>query len=159
MEAMEGPGGGKVKAILGGLAAVVIGGLAYRNYSRRKAAVTQVALEEAETRRLAELDRQRAAANHAREQQEAADAERSRQRRWENLVARFGEQNARRIVDRDLWVGATTEMVLEMFGPPSDVSEKVLKTKTKRVYRYDAFGGPRGLKIKLDNDEVVGWEK
>ena len=93
-----------------------------------------------------------------REQQAAAD-ERARVRR-ENLVARFGDAVAAKIVAKDLWIGATREMVIEMYWHPSEVSEKVLETKTKRVFKYFPACGPRfGLKITLDDDEVAGWDK
>lgn len=93
-----------------------------------------------------------------REQQAAAD-ERARVRR-ESLVARFGDAIAAKIAAKDLWIGATREMVIEMYGHPAEVSEKVLKTKTKRVFKYFPAGGTRfGLKITLDDDEVVGWDR
>jgi len=53
-------------------------------------------------------------------------------------------------------------MVIEMYGHPAEVSEKVLKTKTKtkRVFKCLPAGGTRfGLKITLDDDEVAGWDK
>ena len=75
-------------------------------------------------------------------------------------MARFGDAIAAKIVAKDPWIGATREIVIEMYGHPSEVSEKVLKTKTKRVVKYFPAGGTRfGLKITLDDDEVAGWDK
>ena len=51
-------------------------------------------------------------------------------------------------------------MVVEALGPPVDVSERVLKTKTTRVYKYQPLARGRfGLKVTIENDVVVGWDK
>lgn len=58
-----------------------------------------------------------------------------------------------------LWIGAPLDAVIEMFGPPLDVDEKVLKTKTKRTYKYKSLGKNRyALRIYIEQDEVTGWE-
>lgn len=152
VSALKGVDTGKIKAFGIVSALVAIGLFALVKYLKHRNAVQHAAAQEAERRRAWELEQQRLASDQAlRQQQEAA--------RWQHLVGRFGEENARRIVARDLWVGASEEMVIDMFGPPNDVSEKVLKTKTKRVLRYDSIGGPRGLKVKLDDGIVAGWDK
>jgi hypothetical protein len=101
-----------------------------------------------------------ASAAARKQQEEEAAAERKRQRR-EKLIERFGEVNAAKIEAKELWVGATKDEVIEMYGHPADISEKVLKTKTKRVYRYLPNDSRTrfGLKITLENDAVVGWDR
>jgi hypothetical protein len=79
--------------------------------------------------------------------------------RRENLVARFGEDIATRIELQRLWQGATEEMVTEAFGPPEDVKERVLKTKTKTIYCYErTVRGGFALKITVEKGVVVGWD-
>ncbi|MEZ4226676.1 MAG: hypothetical protein R3B13_37355 [Polyangiaceae bacterium] len=108
--------------------------------------------------------------------------------RARSLMERFGADTAGRILAEELWLGATEEMVEATFGRPDRVEEKVLKTKTKRVFNYtrecpkcDGAGsilefahindglcfGCKGtgrtnsylLKVRFENGAVVGWDK
>jgi hypothetical protein len=89
----------------------------------------------------------------------AAEHEAERQRRWARLVERFGQGVAEQIWAQRLWVGASVAAVQEMFGPPLDVDEKVMKTKTKHTYEYNSTGVNRcALRVFIENDEVTGWE-
>ena len=64
------------------------------------------------------------------------------------------------IMDQSFWQGQTSEQLLDSLGKPSDIDEKVLKTKKKEIWKYQHRGGNRyGLRITLDNDEVVGWDQ
>ncbi len=50
-------------------------------------------------------------------------------------------------------------MTVEILGQPVAVDEKVLKTKTKRTFKYRPVGVNRyALRVYLDDDQVVGWE-
>jgi hypothetical protein len=108
----------------------------------------------------AKKDRERLALQEEqREQAQGREVERQRIYQ-EGLAARFGPENANRILAKEVWVGATKDMILEAFGKPDEITEKVLKTKTKRIFKYrDDTSGRFALKITLDDDEVVGWEK
>lgn len=107
----------------------------------------------------AETDARNAEINARNQQMQAEAAEREGRRR-EDLVARFGDAIAAKIVAKEVWLGETREMVIETFGHPAEVSEKVMKSKTKRVFKYFRAGGKRfDLKITLDDDEVVGWDR
>lgn len=76
-----------------------------------------------------------------------------------NLVARFGQHNADRIMRGQFWQGQTQEMLIEALGHPSDVDVRVMKTKTRSVYKYVWNGANRyGLRITLEDGVVVGWE-
>lgn len=58
------------------------------------------------------------------------------------------------------WVGQSAEMLRESLGDPSDVSQKVLKTKTKETWKYFRRTRSRyGLIITLENGVVVGWDE
>jgi flagellar biosynthesis GTPase FlhF len=127
------------------------------------------AAQSAEERRRAEFEEsgrrsaERAEANRVAQEEEASrlaaeQAERERAQ-WESLVARFGPDDAARIHRREIWVGMTVDMLGESRGKPFDVDEKVLKTKTKHVYKYKPTGANRyALRVTLDDGEVVGWE-
>ncbi len=105
----------------------------------------------------------------ARRQEAEAEAARAivrakwearRQELLETAIRAWGEETALRLRAREVKLGDTEDMVRFAFGEPEAIDEKVLKTKTKRTFKYQALGG-RGyaVKIHLDDGEVVGWEK
>ena len=85
----------------------------------------------------------------------------SRQRRYMSLVQRFGsEEIATDIVNRTFWTGQTAEQLLESLGSPISVDKQLLKTKTKEVWKYhEVKKNQFALKITLENDRVIGWDK
>lgn len=96
-------------------------------------------------RKLAELERQIAAAKQAQ---------------WDDLCRRFGPEIAARLVRQELWRGETLEMLIHSFGRPEAVDEEALKTKTKHVLKWGHLGGYRyTMRVTLENDVVVGWER
>ncbi|WP_437319749.1 hypothetical protein [Sorangium sp. So ce385] len=114
----------------------------------------RVELRAAEARRRAEQEA--AAAEAARHAAEQAARE---QQRWNQLCGRFGPDLAARIHRGELWVGMTAEMLTHSKGSPEDIDEKVLKTKTKHVYKYGQTGINRyALRVTLDNGVVTGWD-
>ncbi len=135
---------------------------AYFEAKRQQAAAEawrRAAQEEAQ-RQAAHADEQRrlveASADAARRAAAQAAAEQARR---DDLVARFGPESADRIVRREIWQGMSAEMLTKSRGTPSDIDEKVLKTKTKHVYKYTPNGANRyALRVTLDNGVVVGWD-
>lgn len=64
------------------------------------------------------------------------------------------------IMDNRFWQGQTDDQLIYSLGSPVATDKKVLKTKKKEVWKYDHKGANRyGLRITLENDVVVGWEK
>lgn len=64
------------------------------------------------------------------------------------------------LMARRIWQGQTAEQVLDSLGSPHDVDQKLLKTKKKEVWKYNHQGANRyGLRITLDDDQVVGWDQ
>ena len=64
------------------------------------------------------------------------------------------------IMEKTIWQGQTLEQLEDSLGRPVDIDTKVLKTKTKEIWKYDHRGGNRyGLRITLENGEVVGWDQ
>lgn len=83
------------------------------------------------------------------------------QKRRETLMSKYGD---REIVDmimkRMFWQGQTTEQLADSLGRPVDIDRKVLKTKTKEVWKYNQTGKGRfALRITVEDDAVVGWDK
>ena len=77
------------------------------------------------------------------------------------LMARYGDKNLVREIEQGyFWKGQTSQQLLDALGEPDDVDEKVLKTKTKAIWKYGHLGGNRyELRITLDNLIVTGWDK
>lgn len=135
----------QVLAVTGIAAAIAAVAIALKRYERDA--------------QLAQRSQQEQQAQERQQQEQQAEAQRQQERR-DALVNRFGIEAADKILAQHLWVGATEEMVVEALGPPVDVSERVLKTKTTRVYKYlPLTRGRFGLKVTIENDVVVGWDK
>ncbi|WP_288076847.1 DUF2845 domain-containing protein [Pseudomonas sp.] len=82
-----------------------------------------------------------------------------KRRKW--LMAKYGSSD---IVDgimrRMFWQGQTAEQLFDSIGHPTDVDRKVLKTKSKEIWKYNRTGKGRfGLRITVENGLVVGWDK
>lgn len=67
---------------------------------------------------------------------------------------------AEKIIARNIWQGQTQRQLRDSLGNPADTDEKVLKTKTKTIWKYHHRGGNRyGLRITVENGVVVGWDE
>ncbi len=65
-----------------------------------------------------------------------------------------------RLMRKIIWQGETQEQLLDSLGRPVAVDNKVLKTKTKEVWKYNRTGTNRyALRITVENGIVVGWDK
>lgn len=57
------------------------------------------------------------------------------------------------------WIGQSSEQLLDSMGNPEDIDEKVLKTKTKEIWKYGCLGRNRySTKITIENGIVVEYE-
>lgn len=64
------------------------------------------------------------------------------------------------IVNGQFWKGQTSEQLLDSLGNPSAIDRQVLKTKTKETWKYNEIRKDQyALRIMLEKDEVVGWDK
>lgn len=81
--------------------------------------------------------------------------------RREMLIKKYGDPIiVERIMKRTFWQGQTSEQLLDSLGRPLDVDTRVMKTKTKEVWKYDRQGVNRyGLRITLEDQVVVGWDQ
>lgn len=82
-------------------------------------------------------------------------------KRREALFKKYGDAEVvARIIKKMFWQGQTQEQLRDSLGRPLDTDEKVLKTKTKEIWKYNRVGKNRyGLRITLENGVVVGWEQ
>ena len=82
-------------------------------------------------------------------------------RRRLKLMAKYNDQHAvDMIMSKRIWEGMTEAQLVEAWGKPAEVDERVLKTKTAHVYKYNRSGKASFRdKVKLDDGVVVGWEQ
>lgn len=110
----------------------------------------QQARQQEEERRRVEAERQRVI-----EEERRSEA----LRRRNDLIERFGADIAPRIMRKEIWIGATEDMIRESLGRPVDKDQKVLETKTKEIWKYHPAGVNRyRLRITFENGTVVGWD-
>jgi hypothetical protein len=85
----------------------------------------------------------------------------ARQKRLQYLLAKYGNQEiVHRIMNKTIWVGQTCEQLIDSLGRPADTDQKVLKTKSKEIWKYAHRGGNRyGLRITVEDGAVVGWDE
>lgn len=81
--------------------------------------------------------------------------------RRDKIYKKYGHTDiAKKIVNRTIWVGETSEQLIDSMGKPVDIDERVLKTKRKEVWKYYQKSTNRfGLKITIENDVLVGWDE
>mgnify|MGYP001571350698 CR=1 FL=1 len=81
--------------------------------------------------------------------------------RKERIYQKYGRTEiAEKVIQKTIWVGETSEQLIDSLGQPCDVDESVLKTKRKEIWKYYQKGANRyGLKIKVENDVIVGWDE
>lgn len=84
-----------------------------------------------------------------------------RQVRWNALMAKYGDAEVvRAILRHDVWQGMTREQLIDSRGRPVAVDERVYKTKTTLVFKYDQDGRKRfATRITVENGTVVGWNQ
>jgi uncharacterized protein YecT (DUF1311 family) len=76
------------------------------------------------------------------------------------LVARYGDVDAKRILEHEIWLGMTQEQLELSWGNPADKNEDVLKTKIRETWKYGQTGKNRFLRrVILENGVVVRWQQ
>lgn len=64
------------------------------------------------------------------------------------------------LMSGSFWQGQTSDQLYDSLGEPESVDKKVLKTKSKQIWKYGHKGGNKfSLRITIENDSVVGWDK
>lgn len=84
-----------------------------------------------------------------------------KKRRLSHLRAKYSDEDlAQKIFDGYFWQGQSEEQLMDALGRPEAIDKKILKTKKKEIWKYGHQGGNRyNLRITLENDFVVAWDK
>lgn len=84
-------------------------------------------------------------------------AQRTRRRRA--LNAKYGEQNAARILARQVWQGMSEDQLIASWGSPADISTEIKRTKSNETWKYNRTGKNRFRnRVYLENGIVIGWK-
>lgn len=75
------------------------------------------------------------------------------------LKKKYGDEElAKRIFKKSVWQGMTTEMLVDSLGRPVELDERIMKSKTRRVFKYNRTGKNRFQRtVTVENGIVVGW--
>ncbi|WP_239989862.1 hypothetical protein [Pseudomonas syringae] len=88
-------------------------------------------------------------------------------RRWKRNRARLhylrstylDEGVVQKILSKTIWLGQTERQLIDSLGPPSGKDQKLLKTKTREVWKYYHQGANRyRLRVTVEDGSVSGWE-
>jgi hypothetical protein len=84
-----------------------------------------------------------------------------RKQRTEFLLDKYGDMEVvQRILRGHMWQGQTSEQLLDSVGSPLNIDRKVMASRRREVWKYNSRGRNRyGLRITLDNDIVIGWDR
>ncbi|MDD2660259.1 MAG: hypothetical protein PHY54_11375 [Methylococcales bacterium] len=82
-------------------------------------------------------------------------------KRQEALLAKYNNAEVvDLIIKKSIWQSQTSEQLRDSLGQPSEIDRKVMKTKTREVWKYFKTGKRRfALRVTLENGVVVGWDK
>ena len=82
-------------------------------------------------------------------------------KRIEYLRNKYADEAlVQRILRHEFWQAQTSEQLADSLGNPDCIDRKVLKAKTREIWKYDRRGVNRyKLRITLDEDIVVGWDE
>ena len=128
-------------------------------------------VEREEERKRREEERKRQEEERKRQEEEKRKIREKENKRWaakrkkrrKALVKKYGEDIALKIINKQLFIDMTKEMLIDALGSPSDEKETVTREKTTNKYYYH----PRktrqsttvyGLEVTLENDVVSGWK-
>ena len=84
-----------------------------------------------------------------------------KKKRLEYLRSKYhNEEIVQKIVGGFIWQGQSEEQLKDSMGDPVAIDRTALKTKTKETWKYHQQGVNRfGLRVKVENGYVVGWDK
>ena len=84
-----------------------------------------------------------------------------RQKRIAYLRGKYSDDRVvQNILNALVWQGQTEEQLRDSLGSPVEIDQKLMKTKSRNVWKYQHKGANRfGLRVTVENGHVVGWDK
>ena len=77
------------------------------------------------------------------------------------LLEKYGDEEiVNWIMGRRIWQGMTFDQLIDSWGKPADMTERVYKTKVAHTLKYNQTGKNRfSDRVIVENGIVVGWEQ
>ncbi len=80
-------------------------------------------------------------------------------RRRQNLIVKYGEEVAERVLAGEVWQGMTDEQLVDSWGSPVEVGREIVRHKSKETWKYGQTGKNRfSNRVYLENGLVIGWK-
>lgn len=81
-------------------------------------------------------------------------------KRKADLLRKYGDAIVvEKILKKSIWVGQTKDELLDALGCPAEVDSKLMKTRSREIWKYNQSGKNRfGLRITLDDGRVAAWD-
>lgn len=82
-------------------------------------------------------------------------------RRENYLLEKYKDPDiVKKILVGACWQGQSAEQLKDSLGQPEDIDQKLMKTRSREVWKYNRNGVNRyGLRVTLDDQIVTGWDK
>ena len=81
----------------------------------------------------------------------------NKKKRKDELIAKYGEDEANRMLNGEIWMGMTAEQVLETIGKPDMVDQKQMAKCSREVLKWRESGKRRiAYQITCDDGIVTG---
>lgn len=92
---------------------------------------------------------------------EQAESIKAREERFAFLMKKYNDkETVQKIMNSEIWQGMNAEQVTDTLGKPTAIDQELMKTKRRETWKYYPRGQNRyDLKLVLENDVLVGWEK
>lgn len=77
------------------------------------------------------------------------------------LMKKYGDKDlVDKLMRRMIWEGQTAGQLTDSIGAPTQIDEKVMKSKTRETWKYHQRSKTRfGLRVTVEDGLVVGWDK
>ncbi len=81
--------------------------------------------------------------------------------RYHRLMLKYGDDKlVMALLDRTIWQGMTAEQLRDAWGDPVSIEHKVMKTRTRDVFKYRQTAKNRFRdKVVLEDGVVTGWDQ
>ncbi|ARV08189.1 DUF2845 domain-containing protein [Winogradskyella sp. PC-19] len=79
----------------------------------------------------------------------------------ERLMKKYKDEVlVEKLMSGSFWQGQPKGQLIDALGKPEQISEQVLKTRKKEIWKYQKTGTNRyALKITIEDGKVIGWDK
>ena len=102
--------------------------------------------------------------NQRQREKEAKDEEKKEQERKQRLNKKYDKKDADKILNGDIWIDMTKEMLIESWGKPKDTKEDISRNKVKLKWYYKGRQTRQGTisyqyEVRIENDIIEGWKE